>query len=267
MSACQLWWASYFALGLLEVGCAGRFDPAHFEGSRQPQRAEPEAIIDLATRTSDLETLGTVRDRCGLQLGFRRLENQPLSDLDCSMQRLLLVLRESAAHAGGEVLVGAQCRSHRLGSMPRATYQVSCAAQVARYKNRRLANLRPLPAPRSLLPGTPAPSASDVRRIDEPDAALAFGISLDFEPQVSAFEGRVRTGSEVRELAELPLPDRRLGDLSARCEAGCDERALRYGLLIAAGRLGAPDVVGVRCFRSASADSCVGTLAAPERDE
>lgn len=267
MSAGQLSWASWAAVGLLQVGCAGRFDPAHFEGSRQAQRAEPEAIIDLAVRTSDLETLGSVQDRCSFQLGFRRLDDEPLSDLDCSIQRLLLVLHESAAHAGGEVLIGAQCRSHRLAATARATYQVSCAAQVARYKNRRLASLRPLHAPRSLLPGTPAPSAFDVRRIDEPDAALAFGISLDFEPQVSAFEGRVRTGSEVRELAVLPLPDRRLGDLSARCEAVCDERALRYGLLIAAGRLGVPDVVGVRCFRSASADSCVGTLAAPERDE
>jgi hypothetical protein len=260
MSAGQLSWASWFAVGVLQVGCVGRFDPAHFEGSRKPQRAEPEAIIDLAARTSELETLGTVQDGCSLQLGFRRLEDEPLSDLDCSMQRLLLVIRESAAHAGGEVLIGAHCRSHRLVATPRTTYEVSCAAQVARYKN-------PLHSPRSLLPGTPAPSASDVRRIDEPDAALAFGISLNFVPQVSAFEGRVRTGSEVRELAELPLPDRRLGDLSARCEAGCDERALRYGVLIAAGRLGVPDVVGVRCFRSASADSCVGTLAAPERDE
>jgi hypothetical protein len=71
----------------------------------------------------------------------------------------------------------------------------------------------------------------------------------------------------VHELSRLPPTHESLGDLSASCKDGCDERALRYGVLIAAGRLGAPDVVDVRCFRSASGASCVGTLAAPERDE
>jgi len=58
-----------------------------------------------------------------------------------------------------------------------------------------------------------------------------------------------------------------LGDLTANCADDCDERGLRFGVLMAAGRLGAPDVVGVRCFRTAHGNSCVGTLAAPERNE
>jgi hypothetical protein len=103
--------------------------------------------------------------------------------------------------------------------------------------------------------------------IDEPDASLASRIRLHFEPLVAAFAGRPRAGAEVRELAELPLADRRIGDLAASCDGGCDARALRYGVLIAAGRLGVPEVVDVRCFRSGLADACVGTLAAPERDE
>jgi len=113
----------------------------------------------------------------------------------------------------------------------------------------------------------PAVTPVVVQRIDEPDASLAFRISLNFEPAVSIFERPARASADVRELSLMPLSHVRLGDLTANCEAGCDERALRYGVLIAAGRLGAPDVVGVRCFSAARGNSCVGTLAAPERDE
>jgi len=253
------------AAGVLATACAGRFDPANFEGTREARRVEPEALLELEARTGQLETLGTVHDSCTLRPGFRRLEGEALSDLDCSSERLLVTLRESAASAGGEALLGARCNSRRVGTTD--SYQLNCAAEVARYRSGASTHLRPLNAPRSLPPGTPAPSAMDVQRIDEPDASLAFRISLRFEPVISNFERPARRAAEVRELSLMPLSHMRLGDLSAHCEAGCDERALRFGVLIAAGRLGAPDVVAVRCFRSAAGNSCVGTLAAPERDE
>ena len=41
--------------------------------------------------------------------GFRRLDGVALSDLDCSTERLLMALHESAASAGGEVLIGPHC--------------------------------------------------------------------------------------------------------------------------------------------------------------
>ncbi len=84
--------------------------------------------------------------------------------------------------------------------------------------------------------------------IDQPDASLAFRISLHFEPAVPKFERPARSGADVHELPRMPLTHTSLGDLAARCEGGCDERALRYGVLIAAGRLGAPDVVGRALF-------------------
>jgi hypothetical protein len=253
--------------GIGSVACAARFDPANFEGSREPRRAEPEAVRELAARTSELETLGTVHDSCRLRPGFRRLNDEPLSDLDCTTERLDWALRESAANAGGEALVGVRCGSRRLGTSASETYLVTCAASVARFKSGALANPGPLTPPRSLPPGMPAPSASDVTRIDQPESSLAFRISLRFEPKVSKFERRPRTGAEVKELALLPFADLPLGDLAATCEDGCDERALRYGVLVAAGRMGVPDVVGVRCFSNGASNSCVGTLAAPERDE
>ncbi|HYQ31024.1 MAG TPA: hypothetical protein VER04_27510 [Polyangiaceae bacterium] len=255
---------AFIAPVFLASACAGHFDPANFQGKREARRAEPEALLELAARTSELETLGTVHARCGLEAGFRPLHDEPLSDLDCSNERLLFVLRESAASAGGEALLGAHCSSRALGP---AKSELSCAAEVARFRGGTLANPRPLSAPRSNAPSRPAPSASQVRRIDEPDASLAFRIALNFEPTVSLFERPARTGADVHELPRLPISHTSLGDLSASCKEGCDERALRYGVLIAAGRLGVPDVVGIRCFRSAYGDSCVGTLAAPEREE
>jgi hypothetical protein len=260
-------YGAWVALGLAVVGCGGRFDPAHFEGSREARRTEPEALIVVANRASDLEALGGVHASCTLQPGFRPLDGEVLSDLDCSTERLIVALRESAAGAGGEALVGLHCDARRLGSTSRETHRVSCAAEVARFTGNGGPSQRPLAVPRSFRPSQPAPSAAEVKRIDEPDAALAFRITLVFEPTVSKFERRVRTGSEVSELAWLPLFDRPLGDLQARCEDGCEERALRRSVLVAAGRLGAPDVIGVHCFSVGAGNSCVGTLAAPEREE
>ena len=264
-------WLSWVCLGLTAaaVGCAGRFDPANFQGKSEPQRAEPEAVRDVAVLTSELELLGTVRVGCRLQAGFRRLHEEHLSDLDCSNERLVLALRESAASAGGELLVATQCNSRPVGAGSPGAQQLQCAAGVARYTAGPLANpeAHPLSVPRSRQPGRPAPSASDVKRIDEPDASLAFRISLSFEPRVKAYEHPALPRGQVRELPELPLSHRSLGDLVASCAGGCDERALRYGVLIAAGRLGAPDVVSVRCYSAGSGEACVGTLAAPERDE
>lgn len=260
------WLIGFTALAATQA-CAGRFDPAHFEGTREARRAEPEALIELSARTGELETLGAVHDSCSFKAGFRRLDNEALSDLDCSNERLLFALRESAASAGGEALLGAHCSSRPLGTTTPPAYQLSCVAEVARFRTGASADLRPLSAPRSHPAAKPAPSASDVKRIDEPDVSLAFRIALNFEPAVSEFDRPARASADVHELPRMPLSHTALGDLAASCKGGCDERALRHGVLIAAGRLGAPDVVGIRCFRDARGDACVGTLAAPERDE
>ena len=267
MSRVQVSAAAVLLAATGSVACTARFDPANFEGSREARRAEPEAVRELTARTEELETLGTVRASCKLRPGFRRLEGEALSDLDCSTERLAWALRESAASAGGEVLVGLRCSSRRLDMSSSEQYAVNCGAQVARYKNGARANAGPLTPPRSQPVGTPAPSAADVRRIDQPDASLGFRIALNFEPAVAKFERRLRSPAEVNELALLPLADSPLGDLVASCQDGCDERALRYGVVVAAGRMGVPDVVGVRCFSTSTGNSCVGTLAAPARDE
>jgi hypothetical protein len=256
-----------FALALSAAACGERFDPANFAGTREPRRVEPEALLELAARTSELEALGSVHASCTLQPGFRPLDGDSLSDVDCSTERLAFALRESAASAGGEALVGLHCNSRRLGTTARETHRVSCSAEVARFSGNGVASRRPLAVPRAIPVGRPAPSPSEVKWIDDPDPSLAFRISLEFAPSVQKFERKPRTGPEVNELSAMPLADYSLGDLKARCEDGCDELALRRSVLIAAGRLGAPDVIAVRCFSVGAGNSCVGTLAAPEREE
>ncbi len=256
--------------GLLLVcslSCARPFDPAHFAGSREPRRATPEAVVELAARASYLRVLGHVQASCFQRDGFRRLEGETLTDVDCGVPRLDWALRESAAAAGGDALLAPICGSYPSGTRTTRSVVIRCSAEVARFTERPPANFGPPSPPRSGPPRVPAPSPSAVSRLDEPDASLAFRILLSFEPKIHSFQRRPRGANEVKELAFLPLADQPLGDLSARCEDGCEERALRYGVLVAAGRLGVPDVVAVRCFSTGSANTCVGTLAAPALDE
>src|SRR5690242_5493724 len=93
------------ALGALFLGasaCAA--GPPYYSGRVEERRAEPEALIELAASSAGREyaRLGAVNASCSLRPGFRALDGERLSDLDCSSRRLGWVLRESAAAAGGE---------------------------------------------------------------------------------------------------------------------------------------------------------------------
>ena len=74
----------------------------------------------------------------------------------------------------------------------------------------------------------------------------------------------------VRELSVLPPSHLLLGDVVARCRGGCAIENVRAGVRIAAGRMGATDVVDVRCIEKEAGYLCTGSAAAyevdPERD-
>jgi hypothetical protein len=56
---------------------------------------------------------------------------------------------------------------------------------------------------------------------------------------------------------------RALGPLSARCDDGCSQGALRHALRVTAGRVGAGEVSQVSCFEDAGGSRCVATALEP----
>ncbi len=97
-----------------------------------------------------------------LEPGFRRLDDERLSDLDCSNERLLLALRESAASAGGELLVGAHCGWYRSRTDARDAIQLECEAEVARYEERPARQREPTTAERAAF-GAARPARAPAR--------------------------------------------------------------------------------------------------------
>jgi len=200
--------------------------------------------------------VGRVVVSCRSLGGFQATEGEPLASFDCGSARLARVLAERAAEASAELLVGTRC--------VRDGRTLDCTATAARPGE---------PAARKKLAGVwsdpgPVPGAPAIERWDEPRASTALVIRVDFAPSVEGFERRERRAAEVAEVAALPVSHRELGTLTTRCDAGeCEIRELRQGLRIAAGGLGASDLVGVRCFSRNDVRECVADVAATEIDE
>lgn len=201
------------------------------------------------------EAVGNVVASCSPFDGFQAIDGEPLASFDCQRARLERVLAERASEASAETLVGTRCG--RDGSVLRCT---AVAARPESPATRAKANPDHDPGP---VPGPPA-----IERWDEPRASTALVIRVDFEPSVARFERKKRRASDVAEVAALPVSHRDLGILTTRCSADeCELRELRHALRIAAGGLGASDLVGVRCFGRGDERECVANVAATEIDE
>jgi hypothetical protein len=225
-------------------------------------------VHEEPTLPDGYDLIGRVSSRCLLRQGIRPIDEERLSDVDCSERRVAWALRERAAEVGGELLVGRACFSQ---PTTRQRVRLLCKADVARPSEETLAQRRFDGRPRvadgmSLPGGTP----TEIERLDEPNASTAWRILVDFTPAPRAAERPPRRTDLVRELAVMPVSHRRLGDVITTCEAECSEHAVREGVRIAAGRMGATDVVDVRCARRSEGLFCAGTAAAyevdPERD-
>lgn len=155
-------------------------------------------------------------------------------------------LREAAAAAGGELLAARSCTVQRHGAERLAA---RCSARVARPTDETLAR-RPL-----------APRGSAPDRQPEPSASEAWRVFVAFTPSGEGAAGPKRRADLVRELAELPASHVVLGAIVARCPRGCTEASVRGGLRIAAGRVGATELVGARCVPRADGFTCTGTAA------
>lgn len=215
-------------------------------------RLPPDAIGRVDWLPAGYEEMGRVTASCSPISGFQSTQGELLASFDCNRQRLERMLAEDASQTGADVLVGTGC-----GHDGRA---LRCIAYTARAEG-------PARFPRESEEG-PVPGPMAVERWDEPRARASLVIRVDFDPSVERFSRRKRRAAEVAEVAALPISHRELGTLTTRCDADeCQQRELRQALRIAAGGLGASDLVAVRCFGRGGERECVADVAATIVDE
>lgn len=233
---------SVFALGLLIVGAACGHAQA-------PQPFAPSEVVELSALPGGFELGGSLSESCRVA-AIGKLDDAPLSDVDCSFARLSRTLRARAGEGGARFLIGKQCRSSSRG-------RLTCSAQVAR-----ASSAVPLGAAAASNLG-PAPSPAQVQDGDEPRPQDASRIRVTFVAKAGAKLRSVRAYDRVEETRYASVGREQLGQLSARCQDGCPEPALRHALRVTAGRIGAGEVSQVSCFEEAGGSRCVATALEP----
>jgi hypothetical protein len=190
--------------------------------------------------------LGSVEARCEPRQKWERLESVPATSLFCDVAALRRALEEQARSRGGSVLAGEWCDEEIDGYL-------SCQATVTRPRSGAIARE---PSPRVW--GKDSDSLS---------FEAANAVRIDLTPLVSNYARSRRPGAEVAEYALLPVGQVELGAIRARCgPKRCDAEQAQAALRAAAGGLGVPSLVGVRCFELDDERTCVATLASTERD-
>jgi hypothetical protein len=227
---------------------SGLRQAATFRGDAGPPRVSPAHVRETASLPSAHRRLGEVSAECTLTEGRIAIDDEWLSDVDCSEARLLRALREEAAERGGDVLFERSCYSRVLSADDATARRFSrCEAQVARGQGR--------PArPEAVIVGSETASAAE-----------AWRIRVTFFP-ANDLRRRPRRADLVSDVAHWPVSDVVLGDITASCERGCSRQAVRDGVRAAAGRIGANHVVDVSCVDRQPGYTCSGTAAVYERD-
>lgn len=243
--------AALLALGgLSQLGCAAAHSSAAFSGNRAPAIAGPTLIKEAPVVPLDHKLIGEVRSECTLTEGRDRIDNEWLSDVDCTDFRLTEALANAASWSGGDLLVARSCHA---GRRTGHRVVVGCSAKVAR----------------PIDPGSKAPvlhAVSDPtlssRRLDDPSGVQAWRMRADFSPSGIPAARAPRRADAVYEVATMPVAAERLGTVSVECNRGpCSVDAVRAGVRVAAGRLGASHVANVRCVEREDEPTCVGDAA------
>jgi len=207
----------------------------------------PRDIARSETVPAGYVAVGFTEARCKPSQKWKSLSGVPATSLFCDRAALKRGLEEQARSRGGTVLAGEHCAAEDDGSL-------ACYATAARPKSG--AVLRE-PASRGELG-----SDSDALSFKAADS-----VRIDLSPLVSEYARSPRPGAEVAEYALLPVGQVTLGVIRARCEPEkCDPEQAQAALRAAAGGLGVPSLVGVRCFELDAERTCVATLATTERD-
>jgi hypothetical protein len=237
-------------LSLLFAGCGGLRSAVRYQGSEEPSIVRPEELREVSSLPEDYDELGKISASCTLNRTPGAIDGEWLSDVDCSEQRLRRAIREKAADAGGELLVGLGCWSR--GDADDSEIDIVCRGEVARPSDELLE--RRSAQPRS--------AQSDVER--EPQASEAWRIRVSFTPNPGVPARHARRADMVREVPNFPVSHVRLGDVVTDCERGCSFDAVRSGVLLAAAHVGATDVVSVSCSARGDGWVCSGTATAYE---
>ncbi len=231
------------ALALAVAGCgSGVRSATRFEGSTRPVLVGANQIEEENALPLGYDSLGSIHAHCTLTEGQRRIHGEWLSDVDCSAARLVTALRERAAVAGGELLVGRLCYSQVLNGTPRRV-RVTCDAEVARPDDDMLESRPPEQMHAANMDGS---------------VADAWRIRVDFTPAPHMPRRAPRRGDLVHEVGLFPAGHVRLGDVTVHCRRGCSREAVHDGVRIAAGRMGATDVAEVHCAHRGHGWACSG---------
>lgn len=242
------------ALGAV-TGCGGAA-PARYSGANRARVVTAAEVREVAALPRAYEPLGQLSTECRRDLRPRALDDELLSDVDCSEERLSQVLREQTADVAGELLVAREC-SARASSLAPEIQWLTCTGTVARAEEalRERRRRGETGTPMGRLEPYPAGQAR---------AAEGWAIRVDSRLSQVAPRAPLRS-DQVREYALAPLGSVELADVLARCVRGCTERGARSGVLAAAARHGGSGVVGVRCIRHGQEGwLCTGTATGEE---
>jgi hypothetical protein len=225
---------------IIVAACARQRPAVDYVGRSKPTIVAPAAVEESSVLPRNAEQLGRLVARCRAFDTASSFEGRPLSDVDCSEPRLRLWLKQAASEHGGDVLSEIRCRT---------AHTSDCSAILGRRGE-----------------GDGVPSPSSVPEASDVSGGFGAGIWVSYSPKHRGFERHELSPGNVRELSSLPPSHFVVGSLETECE-GCDERALRQAMRVTAAKLGASDVISVRCVTLAECERCVGEAAAPERFE
>lgn len=227
------------------TGCAGARNAASYRGATEPPTVEAIEVAEAPVTPPGYERLGRARAECTFTEGRATIEAEWLSDVDCTSARLTEALREEAARNGGDLLVARSCLvARRVGRQ----LVIRCRAHVARREGG--------------ASSPPVDPTLDSLRADDPSGVEAWRIRVDFEPALEPAARAPRRADSVEEVTVLPVAARVLGALRVRCErAPCSVDAVRAGVRVAAGQLGATHVGGIRCVDVNEEPRCLGEAA------
>lgn len=236
-------------LGLLALGgCASTRSSALFSGKAAPQITSPGAVRVSPLLPVDHALIGEVRSECTLTEGRDHIDDEWLSDVDCTELRLYDALRNAAAWSGGALLVGPSCHARRRSGK---RVVVGCEARVARPTSGKPSGTAP-----------PEEGAELALRLDDPSGVQAWRMRASFEPRGIPAARAPRRADAVLEVTRAPLAAESLGTVRVACvSAPCAIEGVRAGVRVAAGRLGASHVVGVHCVDVPDEPWCVGEAA------